>query len=253
MKKKLLTKKLIIAAISWLLVISAGAAAYVWLTDQIEFYESETVNKNSSYEANLTKQESIAKNIKQSEDAEKLYDTYAVSTTNDKDEYRKNSLVRALSDITNELQTIKVAFKKGEADKYPPIPSIDGVEVTYSTVSVDFDALTDIAAFEILGLLQQKLAGKVYVKEFSIEKIKDIDSSILLEISNGKVPYLVKGKIKFDWIQVLVEPLPTISEQPADVQNPEQVAPIDSNMPVAPNQQGVPPFAPEINAGGQGV
>lgn len=253
MKKKVLTRKLIIASIAWLLLIGVGVGAYFWLSDELEFYERETINNTSSLQANITQQESTAKNIKQSENANKLYEEYAFSTENDKNQYRENALVRTLSDITKELGTVRVSFIAKSFDKYPTIPGIDGVEVTYNPIIMKFEALSDIAAFQVLALLKERLSGKIYIKEFSIEKIKDIDSSILLEISNGKMPYLVKGNMQFDWIQIRVEPPATPTVVPQETQ-----APLENQAPQEPvaTEQGinpVAPVAPAVNAGGQDV
>ena len=171
MKKKLLTKKLIIAAIIWLLLICGAFAAYFWLAGEIEYYETETIKNNTQYSANLIKQEDIAKNITQAEKAIWSYDNYVASAANDKNEYRKNALVRTLGDISRDLQTVKISFIMKSFENYSAIQAIDGIEVTFSPVTMKYQALTDVAALGILEEMRKRLSGKIYFKKFTANKV----------------------------------------------------------------------------------
>ena len=67
MKKKNLTRKLVMASIIWLVLISITGGVYFWLVSDIEYLTTESTQKKAAYEINKTELESIAKNIKSSE------------------------------------------------------------------------------------------------------------------------------------------------------------------------------------------
>lgn len=223
MKKNKLTKKLIIATIIWLILLGAAGSAYFWLNSDIQYYESEAKKKSSQFQSNLVQLGEIAKNIKQSEEASKLYNEYANSANNNKEEFRRNTLVRKLGEITNELGTVKMSFKMEEFKPYPTIEGNDDIQIEGSLVTIKFSALTDVDAIKILKKIPEKLNGTVYYKSFDMKKINEIDSNILLSISNGNEVFLVNGNLVFDWISVRVTPESEKSEE--DAAQPPEGAP----------------------------
>ena len=243
-KKKNLTRKLIIASIIWLLLICATGGAYFWLDSDIAFLTQETQQKKSTYESNKTELESIAKNIKSSETAHARFIDFSNSDDSNKDLFRQKALIKKLSEISNELRAVKLSYNRQFTPfaQYKPLPGTDKVDVIYSPVTIQFSALTDVTAFKILKLLSEKLNGTVYFKKFTIEKKGEIDKDVLLKLSDGDIPMLVDGEIQFDWISIRLKDLP-----------PETTpAAAPSGAPGQPGTPGQPGQVPPV-AGGPNV
>ena len=231
MKKKNLIKKLIITSIVWLIINCVAAGVYFWLDSDIEYMQQETQQKIIAKTLSRNEIETITKNIKNSEIAAASFIEFTKSDDNNKNSFRRNELIRKLGEITSELRAVKVSFTMTPFVQYTNIPSSDKVDIVYSQVAIKYEALTDITAFKILKLLSEKLNGNIYFKKFDITKKGEIDSDVLLKISNGEIPSLVDGNIEFDWISIRLKELkeiapsattpttPTTSPQPAGGQN----------------------------------
>ncbi len=208
MKKKSLTRKLILAAIVWLIIICASGGVYFYLDAEITSLEDTSRKDNSVLKQNDVELEDVAKNIQNSETAFKMFVDFSGSEDNNRNLFRKNILNRKLGEIVKEMQgAVKLTFKMEPFSAYTTIPSTKNVEIVSSKVIIGFGALTDIDAFKVIELIQEKLNGTVYFKKLEITKVQEIDSAVLLDTSNGNHPSLVNGSAEFEWISIrLKEP-----------------------------------------------
>lgn len=202
MKKKNLTKRLIIASVVWILLLLAATGAYLWLDSDIETLRDQTSKAKSKLIDSDIEYEKTAKNIQNEEIAHKLFLDFEQSEDSDKSLFRRNILIRKLGEITNELGSIKVSFKMSPFSAYSPIPKTKNVEVMASHVTMEYAALNDVEVFKLMSKIREKISGTVYFKKLEMEKVGEIDSKVLLDISNTDIPHLVRGVIEFDWIAI---------------------------------------------------
>jgi hypothetical protein len=188
-----------------------------------------------------------------------LFADFANSDDNKKDSFRKNAIIKNLGEITNELRAIELRLDMKPFEPYPNVKTSDKVEVVYSKVKIDYKALTDITAFKILKLISEKLKGTVYYKGFTLKKNGEIDSDVLLRISEGNFPNLVQGEIEFDWISIRMKDgvKLEIPKLPAKQQNnlPQAAPAAPQAAPAAPQVAPAAPQAAPQNpiTGGQDV
>jgi hypothetical protein len=259
-KKKNLTRKLIITSILWLVLICVAVGAYIWLDDDIVYLTDATTQEKGQLIVKKQELESIAKNIKNSQLAIIRFVDFAKSDDNKKDFFRKNAVTRSLGDITRELRAVQIKLSPPSLfQEYPNLPSTEKVRVLYSQVKIEYEALTDITAFKILKLISEKLNGTVYYKKFTIEKISDIDSEVLLKISEGNFPSLVRGTIEFDWISIRLKDgvkveIPELPTQDEPELKSAPTAPSVNVPPAAQTAPAAPQATPQnLPAGGQDV
>lgn len=72
-------------------------------------------------------------------------------------------------------------------------------KIVISIINIEIAALDDTDIFNYVWLLENKFPGYVDIKEFSYERVEDVDREVLQKISAGEFPQVVKAKISAEW------------------------------------------------------
>ena len=71
--------------------------------------------------------------------------------------------------------------------------------VISSPVEVNIEALDDVDVFHFIQMVREKFPGDISFKQIEIERVMDINSTVIRRIGNGEPEVLVKAVINFDW------------------------------------------------------
>ncbi len=95
------------------------------------------------------------------------------------------------------LSVMKISFSKPEeiSGDY----KTDTVSIVSSTISMNFNALSDEMVYNFLGDLVGKFPGYIQIKSFSINKPAAITKEILKKISLGEEASIIPVSIEFYW------------------------------------------------------
>jgi hypothetical protein len=125
------------------------------------------------------------------------------------DNKRKNFNGIKISDVNNDFTSLAEKNNITKSSITLSVPDIlkDGVyqlqtlDVNLVNCNIAFDALTDRAAIDFIESFINSLPGYVIINELSIKnnKKEGYSTQDLADISSGKFPNLVSGKVNFSW------------------------------------------------------
>ena len=74
-----------------------------------------------------------------------------------------------------------------------------GYVILQSPINVELDSTDDVDVYSFLKLIQEYFPGKVGVVSMEIERVENVNSQLLNDMSNGEPVPVVKSKIDFQW------------------------------------------------------
>jgi hypothetical protein len=199
MKVVSLRKKIIFNfSISFLLLLVSGGMVYLYINEEattgekinrITIETSEIRNKTSDLES-------------QAAEIDKHKITWQQLSTN-----KKNVGGIKVDEFNSTLDSVakKYLITTSNVKINLPEPLKDGifarqtVDILFTTVSINFTSINDTMAIAFVMDFMNSLQGYQVITNFDLKKTKNYSAQDLLDVSFGKSPGFVTGKIEFFW------------------------------------------------------
>jgi hypothetical protein len=132
-------------------------------------------------------------------------------------------LIRANYEI-KPAQVVSQVSTGGEAAPEPPaegtgapVPPPESGDHTLigSEIEIEFEAYDDVQVYNFIKMMQDTFQGMIGLKELTIEPVEDFSQDLFLQIGNGAVIPLVKGKMTLYWYSMVPAETATVQEPEA--------------------------------------
>jgi hypothetical protein len=99
------------------------------------------------------------------------------------------------------LSDFTIVFSKPEMVDTSKKPEYKNelINVSASTVAIDFGAATDDIVYNFVSELMEKFPGYITINAFSVNRVRDVETEDLEKLAAGENVTLVNVKVRFDW------------------------------------------------------
>ena len=77
------------------------------------------------------------------------------------------------------------------------------IQLEYSTIEMNFNAVTDVDAYRFLKEMIQSVPGILQIERFDFKVTKELNAKTLLAIKEGKIKDTVKVSIQLKWHNII--------------------------------------------------
>ena len=218
MKLNELRNKLILRSVIYLLVVGALIASYSFVAS----YQTEAEQKHKWLKNDINSLRSKINNL----DEQKVEFANAVIVWEELPAYHKQMLgiqitgaEAILTDLYDEfrLTDVSTTFSKPALLNSPEMQK-DAVSVEVSdNNTMSFSVYNDQQIYQFVYALRKRFPGYIKIKNININRVEKPSASSLRQISEGKVPALIRVSIDFTWYALKTPDAPEteIQEQPS--------------------------------------
>ena len=204
MRKKKLIARLIKALVVIFVLLAVVGAVYFLLSGKIDSVEKKTQSMEAITTKNNAEYERLKKEVANSKDAFEFFSNFQTTDDAKNDSFRRTNVVRILTQIKADLDLNSLSYKMEPFAELKEKTYKKNSAVTVKTdVTIEFGAVDDIRAMQLLREVEDRFPGHVYIKKFDLSKTRDqIDGQRLLDVSQGRNLDFVRGEIQFDWYAI---------------------------------------------------
>lgn len=192
-------KRIVILGVVVGVNVLLGAAIYLYLIPQIDNVDRQIRSANSRMSTMQSEIQTLTTEFDQIQGRQDIFELLRQDDFfSDQNRSGVENLLKQIEQESGVLSA-KVAFRSGQTNSNYEVATEAEHVILESPVEINLSAMNDTHIYRYLYLLERMFPGHISINNIVIQRIGEINSTVLRAIVDGKNPPLIRAQVSLIW------------------------------------------------------